>query len=432
MSVIRPIQYPADRLDRLIHDGIIPAPAMYWGLARKQNIVANGRPAIAYSGGDNGITDPNGVFLASGADEARFATVLGRPQGLLGEEERENVILDSEVLSSTTNWTGGAPVRAANVAVAPDGTTTADSLEDNSAGALESVLQGVTIADDSNPWCFSIFIKKDSDETRFPEILLQLVDGVTQDIGFDLNTSTGASAVRFSNGTVDSGVIDAGDYWRQWITVTNNGTGNLTAQVGIYPAIGTTLGAFDVAAVGTTIYWGAQLEQASTPSSYIPTTAAAVTRTADVPSIALADIPGFSTTEGTILVECNFPILTGALGMLLQIDDGTGDNRIYIEKLADETIRATVRASASTTFQFTSTETFSAGVPGKVMLTWKGNDSNAAFNGEIGTTDTGVAIPTGLTDMHIGTNHAGGLQPNGNCSRVGYWPKRLPDQVIAA
>ncbi|KKK79610.1 hypothetical protein LCGC14_2831740, partial [marine sediment metagenome] len=39
MTVVSPIQYPANRLDRLIHDGLIPSPIFDWDFARKRNLV---------------------------------------------------------------------------------------------------------------------------------------------------------------------------------------------------------------------------------------------------------------------------------------------------------------------------------------------------------------------------------------------------------
>ena len=413
MSVIRPIQYPADRLDRLVRDGIIPPPVFDWDFARKRNLVANGRPAITYSGGDNGTYfDHNGILRTSGADEARFDhdPVSGAPLGLLVEKVQTNRAVESETLGAVTWVKRGAVSVTVNDTIAPSGDVTADKVENLGAAGVDDLFDAIGGFSNDATLGTGFYIKK--------------------------ITSTGTLQVKNATaglkGDWDVDLSAIGSEWERItathaaVTITAAFVADATGNAG-FQFIGKS-GSLDM------YLWGMDQKE-GTLTSYIETEAAAVARTADVPSIALSDIPRFSTTEGTILVKYNFPALTGELGMLLQIDDGTGDNRIYIEKLADETIRATVRATASTTFQFTSTETFSAGVAGKVALTWKANDSNAAFNGEIGTTDTGVTIPTGLTDLHIGTNHAGGLQPNGNCASIGYWPYRTPNtplQVLVA
>jgi hypothetical protein len=351
---------------------------------------------ITYTGADNGTYfDGSGVLQTSGADEPRFDhdPVSGAPLGLLIEAAAAQLNTNPEDFGSWIE-NGGASV-STDVATAPDGNVTADNLVLASGGAswIQKTVTGLTSA--GTEYTYPVYVRVASGTEDFRLGMWDNVDGD-----------------QYETKTVTT-------EWQQFpFTRTYNGAS--TARV---------ISIWNEAAGGvkTLQVWGANLTASSFASSYIPVTD---TRTADVPSIAISDISGFSITEGTILVEYNFPILTGEQGMLLQIDDGTGDNRIYIEKLADETIRATIRASASTTFQFTSTETFSAGVSGKVALTWKANDSNAAFNGEIGTTDTGVTIPTGLTDLHIGTNHAGGLQPNGNCARISYEPYRTPDAEL--
>ena len=62
-------------------------------------------------------------------------------------------------------------------------------------------------------------------------------------------------------------------------------------------------------------------------SSYIPTLAASVTRSADVASVNTLS-PWYNSSEMTIYTEYDIIGKTTTFGMAAQIDDGTLDNRI--------------------------------------------------------------------------------------------------------
>lgn len=201
--------------------------------------------------------------------------------GLCLEGQSTNVCLQSE--DAQTTWVeGGIGVVTATNTTAPDGTATADTLTDNAAGSSENISQAITITSDSTWWCFSTFIKKDSDQTRFPAILVSFSGGTSRNWYGWLNTQTGATQGTSDTGyTGQVGAIDAGDYWRLWAAIQNNGTGNTTVTVYIYPAAGSTIGTFATSAQGSAIVWGHQLENLPLPSSYIKTTTVSVIRGAD-------------------------------------------------------------------------------------------------------------------------------------------------------
>jgi hypothetical protein len=77
------------------------------------------------------------------------------------------------------------------------------------------------------------------------------------------------------------------------------------------------------------LIWGAQLEQGSVATSYIPTTTAAVTRNADVISVSGAVSGSIGQTQGTIYVEFEHTSNT-AERRLIALSDGTATNRCFI------------------------------------------------------------------------------------------------------
>lgn len=141
----------------------------------------------------------------------------------------------------------------ADSTVAPDGTTTADTL--SKAGGTDCIryqyLNGLL---PNARYMASIFILKDADTTRFPEFYLRLSNGANEQY-VQVNTSTGQLAVRSSTGAPPAPVIvSAGNYWKLFISGTT--TSNVVNDVcvfGIRPAVSGVLGSVDLAAAGAVI-----------------------------------------------------------------------------------------------------------------------------------------------------------------------------------
>lgn len=181
----------------------------------------------------------------------------------------ENLLLRSEEFD--TLWTvAGSLVVTPDTDVAPNGKQTADTLTDNNPAAYGMLSQTAAIPADLNwVYCF-VHVKKDSDTSRFPEFVLDLL-GAGQKIGVQLNTSTGATTVRYSTGVVSVNVTDVGDDWRLELGVKNDG--GAWATFVIRPAMTTTWGDIEVTATGSIVVWGAQMTLLSL-KTYKPTRSA--------------------------------------------------------------------------------------------------------------------------------------------------------------
>lgn len=201
--------------------------------------------------------------------------------GYLGEPTRTNVIIDSFDL---TSWVQTGTAVSALDETGIDGVANkATTLTDDDGAVSENVSITSTISNDSNIHTQYTFIKKDSDETRFPEIIFVLSGGTLQQIASQINTLTGALAIRTSTGTVAHRVEDHGLWWMLVQNVTNNTTGNVNKVTTIHPAQATSIGGADVAATGSIIVGHVQVElNTSIPSSPIETTTVAVERLKDV------------------------------------------------------------------------------------------------------------------------------------------------------
>jgi hypothetical protein len=327
-------------------------------------------------------------------------------RGLLVEEQRSNLLTYSEQFDNAA-WTKNFLSVTANSLSAPDGTVTADKLVDTAANDLHRVISS---SFSSGTYTISVYAKA-GERTKI-EIVTQPVDAK-----FDL-----------SNGTVISGtgasIVSVGNGWyRCVLTFTQSisssvGYGLLDASGNrTYTGDGTS-GAY---------LWGAQLEAGSFATSYIPTVAASVTRSADVASVNTLS-PWFNATEGTLFAEYDTSIASGG-PYQAELNDGTANNRItlYVSAGAQRTYVATSGAAQVDI----GVGSISNNVVYKTAVAYKANDFAITVNGVSPTTDTSATIPT-VNKLVLGAYNSDSLANllNGHLRRIAYYPRRLTNAEL--
>ncbi len=317
--------------------------------------------------------------------------------GLLVEEARTNVALQAREFDTT--WSNLNTVVLTQDQVGIDGKTNqAWTLEDDST-VDESIRQNITIPDDSNTHVFPIYLLKDSDTTRFPEIALSLEGGSSPAGHYHVNTSTGAITLRFGAGTNTGIVTDAGLWWRVAVAVANDTSANVTAQLILRPAGGTIFGTSDTNATGSVVGDAAQLElNASFPTSFIDTTTASVTRNADV--VSTTDMSWLNASAGTFYADFS----TGNIDndtTVFSIHDGTANERIAVE-ITGGNIHF---IGVDTTTQWDISTAATADTDYKLAVAWATNDIAFYLNGAQIGVDGLATLPT-LTTLNIGSDHA--------------------------
>jgi hypothetical protein len=157
-------------------------------------------------------------------------------------------------------------------------------------------------------------------------------------------------------------------------------------------------------ALNLTAYtWGAQMEAGSVPTSYIPTTTAAVTRNADVISLSGAVSGCIGQTEGTLYTEIETQSVVGSTGVLLQI--GSGNNRVYIARESATSLQLQLGTQSSAGFNFIN-HTFSGSVA-KIAIGYASGNNAFYVNGTQVSTASATANPSSaFTEIILGISPA--------------------------
>lgn len=233
----------------------------------------------------------NGLIQTAAIDEPRFQydpITLAR-KGLLVESQRTNIIAESEDFSGSS-WNRVNISVTSDVHLAPDGTVTADTLQ-NAASGNARVEKNVTLTN-GETYTYSLFVKPGNQD-----FVRMSLDGLG-DVVFD------ASVGSFQSGSpsLTSGFKRASNgFLRLWFSGVSSFTGVSTLRI---RAGADTVGTPNASIIA----WGAQLESGNL-SSYIKTQGATVTRLADVaqadfqtnPTLAAA----FLANQGTWYIDVN-------------------------------------------------------------------------------------------------------------------------------
>lgn len=237
----------------------------------------NGTPVTKYQ--------PQLMFASSNQPRFDHDALTGESKGLLIEESRTNLIEYSEDFSNWSIYNGPLEVTH-NTVIAPDGTLAATIIKDISTGSYSGIYESLDI--NSGDYTSSVFIKQGSSATSSIWIALT-VDGMVKQetITWTAGVPT-ASSIQF---------IDMGNGWyRAYVTVTSTTSQSMIMY--LLPC------GFNATYTGTTVFWGAQLEAGSFATSYIKTSGASATRSADNASITGENFSSwYRQDEGSIISD---------------------------------------------------------------------------------------------------------------------------------
>lgn len=192
--------------------------------------------------------------------------------------QQTNRCLQSNAFTTSPWTTTGTLNRTQNVtgpdAVVNSAWTVEDADSEAAAGLVQS---GMAITANNNPVVAYVIIRKDTDETRFPALKLELTGGTAVTALAQINTATGQTGQTGTwNPTAHGSVEIIPGWWVFYVVATNNNT-NTGATVTLYPARASTLTGGETAGLtGSVVLYHVQVvRDASGWSMPIKTTTAA-------------------------------------------------------------------------------------------------------------------------------------------------------------
>jgi hypothetical protein len=370
------------------------------------------------------ITNYIPTLLTATDNVARFDhnPTTGESLGLLVEEQRTNLVLRSEEFSDAA-WSKLDSSVVADTIVAPNGTLTGDALVENTATAAHQLFTNFSFVSGTT-YTFSGYAK--SNGRNFRMTFGSSAFTVGQIVNFDLSAGTGT--VNF--GTPTFSITPVGNGWYR-CTITATATVTTSSAVAFVTLSGTSASYTGNGYSGIYI-WGAQLEAGAFPTSYIPTVASQVTRSADAASMTGANFSSwFRADEGTVYWDASFAAIAPSTSMYA-ISDNTFNNRLVGT--------FTNSGGSGVSFEAITNGVSQAGVPSsitpiantqyKVAGAYKTDDIAASRNGGAVGTDTSAIIPA-VDRIYIGANANGaGGRAASHIRKFAYYPKRLTNAQL--
>jgi hypothetical protein len=347
-------------------------------------------------------------------------------KGLLVEEQRTNALTYSAQFDFWSNASGTVNVTL-NATTAPDGAMTADKLVPATGTAYFGKRNAFTSVIGTS-YTFSIYAKE-SDAGVHLE--LETYNAATPAPGAIFNLSTGA-VLASRNCTTSVSAIDAYGFRRYSITFSATAAASTITDVKL-----TESSTLDANMTGNDskgiIVWGAQVDDGSFATSYIPVgaTSAGATRNADVASVSTQAFP-YNQAEGSVVVNGTLGNTSTTGPVALTINDGTANNEIYILQTVGTGTRRSVLIYAGGAQQAILAEslTNTVGLTTKAAGAFKVNDVAGSIDGGTVVTDTPPAtIPT-VNTMRIGNVSSGNQAFNGWIRQITYLPRRISNAEL--
>jgi len=360
------------------------------------------RASAAYGETSAGVLQP----FASGAPRL----VNGR--GQLIEGARTNLCLRSQEFDNAS-WTKQSATVTADAIAAPDGTTTADLLIASAASAQHRLDQTTTIAAAAHT--FSVHMKDGG--YRYGSVRVGTA-------GACIDLQTGATSNVQGGWTATVTALANG-----WYRLTFSGTASLNDTVRINVSNDATVApTFTGDGVSGIYVWGAQLEAASFPSSYIPTTTTSVTRPADIPLIDISAYSPAITYPLTMYARFELNSLASDEQGVLCVDKSGGTTDVaYLLVNSSAAGTGFIYGSGATQMQV-SGGAIAAGAITKSAMRVAGNDGRYCQAGALATLDNTVVVPNSPDRIILGQRYnLGGKNLFGYLSEFAIIPGAVSD-----
>ena len=363
----------------------------------------------------------NGLITTVAANVPRLnyplidGKVVGCPSLLL-EPERTNLITYSEDFSQ---WSTVDSSVTDNNAISPDGSLNASLLTEGVTVSNHQINAPNASITTGLTYTFSVFVKNNGVD------LFSITAGAFGSLAinstFNLVTQTSTSLLGSST------IKKMGDYFLCTVTGVSTQTRNQSMLIILnkaniaYP--------FSYQGDGTSgIYiWGAQLEEGSYLTSYIPTNGSSVTRSAESANDA-GTSDTFNDSEGVLMAEIS-ALVSSDGSRDIEISDGN-TNRIIIQYNSIGTIQVYVLVNGVATYTFEYTTLITQF--NKIALKYKENDFALWVDGfEADSSNSGSVFSSNtLTQLDFLKGVDSSLNFYGNTKQIQYYNSALTDSEL--
>jgi hypothetical protein len=385
-------------------------PSLNLNFARSQTL----DPRITFTRTTSGTrVGPDGYIEVIPADQPRFDfdPVTGECLGLLVEEQRTNLI------TITTNNENGLPITDFNYPMS--------GFDENNTE--------LDIAPDGN----LVLCKYDLAGTNGPFLSITSTASITAGVTYTMSMwvkggssySASFAWVNQTTNEVPNTTISITPEWRRYTFSFTPQFNSTSSRLQIFFS---TQGNDKIISV-----WGAQLEQGSFATSYIPRPSGQATRTADNASITGSNFTEwYNPSEGTLISQSTMPldrIIPGSFRSFAQIVKSSSYNSDSIFQYinsGNSYPASEARVSNSNVFGITSGNTYFLGC--KIATAYAAANYAISSAGVAPVTNSYNGVPNDLDKLCIGNvndNNSLGCV-NGTISQLTYYPTRLPNAQL--
>jgi hypothetical protein len=340
-------------------------------------------------------------------------------RGFLVEEARTNLLTYSEQFDNAA-WTKGNTTVVANSTTAPDGTTTADTVTPTATSGTHLVRQ--VAANGALVCAQTVFYKPNG----YTKVAIREDFVVGQYASFDC---TGAGSVINKTAAATASITAFPNGWYRLTLVPTTALAN--QGMGVYVmADGYTTGdpaGYSFSGNGTSggFIWGAQLEAGAFATSYIPTIASTVTRSADV-----------ATITGSLFSQW-YNQQTGSFIAEWAINNANSTGRYIVKAFSPSVAQGYglwLNSNSIDTRAWIGATSITAGnaslsITNRAAFGYQAANNAASVNGAVAVASSATG-PTDATYLEIGS--AGASYFNGWLRSIRYVPVRAADFQLQA
>ena len=332
----------------------------------------------------------DGLIEEVANDTPRLDYLNSTCPNLLLESESTNRQIRSEEFDNSA-WGKANVFVTSNLTTSPSGQLNADKIIATNTTSVKTIQEVMSGAATTSGATVSIFVKK-AEITQIRIVAATNISPYTNwvRVSFDLET------LQEFGSTL--GTFKFEDYGGGWYRLSITGTPLNTSNVYQFSLVKNQNVTFTGNNSDGIFLWGAQVEQKSSSSSYIPTQNSAVTRFKDIckdgGSSTLFDI-----TEGTFFVDV-LPYNSGLVSTI-SLSNNSTSQRILIQFQSNG---AQVRLFSSGSVSNYQTITFNQ--RNKILVTFKLNEYKFYINGALVSTDTSATVPTSLDRLNFSNSTA--------------------------